>query len=180
MDITSKGTEVTRREGISGLQQQKSQGYLNFFDLAALSLGLSRIFADNQTKEEKGETSLRKNCRKENRLARLQEHLDFTERKKNTLLKSEEDKTKLQNHIEQTREKLGDVKREGEALNKKLVKVENDIQVLAMENMEINLCPIMDMIILNHTLQSKLDLREQVLIVEKPKKQLRSCYCQCS
>ncbi|KAL2461037.1 P-loop containing nucleoside triphosphate hydrolase superfamily protein [Abeliophyllum distichum] len=49
------------------------------------------------------------------------------------LLKSEEEKTKLQNQIKQTREKLGDVKREGEALNNKLGKVENDIQVLAME-----------------------------------------------
>ncbi|XP_022869345.1 kinesin-like protein KIN-12E isoform X2 [Olea europaea var. sylvestris] len=49
------------------------------------------------------------------------------------LLKSEEEKTKLQNQIKQTREKLGDLKREGEALNKKLGKVESDIQVLEME-----------------------------------------------
>ncbi|KAL2510995.1 P-loop containing nucleoside triphosphate hydrolase superfamily protein [Abeliophyllum distichum] len=43
------------------------------------------------------------------------------------LLKFEEEKTKLQNQIKQTREKLGDVKREGEALDNKLGKVENDI-----------------------------------------------------
>ncbi|KAL2554375.1 kinesin-like protein KIN-12E [Forsythia ovata] len=99
MDVTSKGTEVTRREGISGLQQQKNNVEKTAVDLSWRNWHLSG--------------------------------------KATELLKSDEDKTKLQNHIEQTREKLGDVKREGEALNKKLGKVENDIQVLAMETMEV-------------------------------------------
>lgn len=53
--------------------------------------------------------------------------------KATALLKSEEEKTKLQNQIKLNREKLGDVRKEAEAMNGKLGKMESEIQVLEME-----------------------------------------------
>ncbi|KAK6144159.1 hypothetical protein DH2020_020979 [Rehmannia glutinosa] len=53
--------------------------------------------------------------------------------KATALLKSEEEKTKLQNQIKLTKAKLGDVKKEAEAMTEKLGKMEIEIQVLENE-----------------------------------------------
>ncbi|KAK6138175.1 hypothetical protein DH2020_028111 [Rehmannia glutinosa] len=53
--------------------------------------------------------------------------------KATALLKSEEEKTKLQNQIKLTKAKLGDVKKETEAMTEKLGKMEIEIQVLENE-----------------------------------------------
>ncbi|PIN20933.1 Kinesin-like protein [Handroanthus impetiginosus] len=49
------------------------------------------------------------------------------------LLKSEEEKTKLQNQIKLNKENLVHVRQEAEAVNAKLTKMDNEIQVLKME-----------------------------------------------
>ncbi|KAI3450790.1 hypothetical protein Pfo_007455 [Paulownia fortunei] len=49
------------------------------------------------------------------------------------LLKSEEEKTKLQNQIKLSREKLGDVRKEAEVVTGKLSKMDSEIQVIEME-----------------------------------------------
>ncbi|KAH6774814.1 P-loop containing nucleoside triphosphate hydrolases superfamily protein [Perilla frutescens var. frutescens] len=68
--------------------------------------------------------------------------------KASALLKSEEEKTTLQNQIKLNREKLGNVKKEAEAMNGKLAKMNSQIQVeetelqketLAVEEMNIKL-----------------------------------------
>lgn len=53
--------------------------------------------------------------------------------KATALLKSEEEKTKLQNQIKLNKEKLGDVKKQCEAMNKKLAKLGSEIQMLEAE-----------------------------------------------
>ncbi|KAG8387301.1 hypothetical protein BUALT_Bualt02G0007100 [Buddleja alternifolia] len=49
------------------------------------------------------------------------------------LLKSEEEKTKIQNEIKMNREKLGDLRKEAEFVKGKLAKLESEIEVLQME-----------------------------------------------
>ncbi|GFP97182.1 phragmoplast orienting kinesin 2 [Phtheirospermum japonicum] len=53
--------------------------------------------------------------------------------KATALLKSEEEKTKLQNEIKLRKEKLGDAKKETEALTKTLGKLDGDMKVLEVE-----------------------------------------------
>ncbi|XP_041992115.1 kinesin-like protein KIN-12E [Salvia splendens] len=53
--------------------------------------------------------------------------------KATALLKSEEEKTNLQNQMKLNREKLSDVRKECEAMNSKLAKVESEIQTLEAE-----------------------------------------------
>ncbi|CAI9785824.1 unnamed protein product [Fraxinus pennsylvanica] len=92
------------------------------------------------------------------------------------LLKSEEEKTKLQNQIKQTREKLGDLKREGEALNKKLGKVESDIQVLEMEvHKDMQFVQEMD-----HKLQQIIQEKKMLLeIKDEGRNRLESMIIEC-
>lgn len=53
--------------------------------------------------------------------------------KATALLKSEEEKTKLQNQIKLNTEKLGDVRKQSDAMNKKLAKMGSEIQMLEAE-----------------------------------------------
>ncbi|CDP15586.1 unnamed protein product [Coffea canephora] len=75
------------------------------------------------------------------------------------LLKSEEEKTKLQNQVKQTREKLGLARKEIEHMNNKLGKVEVDIQVVSNE-IENTLQSVEEM---GHKLQSIIKEKEMLL-----------------
>ncbi|KAL0437096.1 UNVERIFIED_CONTAM: Kinesin-like protein KIN-12E [Sesamum radiatum] len=79
------------------------------------------------------------------------------------LLKSEEEKTKLQNQIKLNKEKLRDVKKEAEAMTGKLGKIENEIQVLEVEVQKETLS-VQEM---NRKLQSIVREKEMLLEVQK-------------
>ncbi|KAL0460849.1 UNVERIFIED_CONTAM: Kinesin-like protein KIN-12E [Sesamum latifolium] len=79
------------------------------------------------------------------------------------LLKSEEEKTKLQNQIKLNKEKLRDVRKEAEAMTGKLGKIENEIQVLEVEVQKETLS-VEEM---NRKLQSIIQEKEMLLEVQK-------------
>ncbi|XP_057782073.1 kinesin-like protein KIN-12E [Salvia miltiorrhiza] len=80
--------------------------------------------------------------------------------KATALLKSEEEKTKLQNQIKLNREKLSDVRKEGEAMNWKLAKMESEIQALEAE-VQKEMLTVDEM-----TLKLQNSLQEKEMLVE--------------
>ncbi|KAK4441353.1 Kinesin-like protein KIN-12E [Sesamum alatum] len=83
--------------------------------------------------------------------------------KATALLKSEEEKTKLQNQIKLNKEKLRDVKKESEAMTGNLGKIENEIQVLEVE-VQKEMASVEEM---NRKLQSIVQEKEMLLEVQK-------------
>lgn len=83
--------------------------------------------------------------------------------KATALLQSEEEKTKLQNQIKLNRTKLGDVRKEAEATNVKLAKMERDIQVLEAEVQKETLA----VEAINLKLQNSLQEKEMLLEVKE-------------
>ncbi|KAL5763630.1 hypothetical protein ACOSQ2_016224 [Xanthoceras sorbifolium] len=87
------------------------------------------------------------------------------------LLKSEEEKTKLQNEMKLSREKLGVVKREFEDWTKKSWKIDSDIQALQMEIQKSSRCVEE----YEHALQAIMKEKETLLEVkEKGKTEIES------
>lgn len=83
--------------------------------------------------------------------------------KATALLQSEEEKTKLQNQIKLNRTKLGDVRKEAEATNVKLAKMERDIQVVEAEVQKETLA----VEVMNLKLQNSLQEKEMLLEVKE-------------
>lgn len=91
--------------------------------------------------------------------------------KATALLQSEEEKTKLQNQIKHNREKLSNVRKEGEALNMKLAKMESEIEALEAA-IEKETCAVDEMKLkLQNSLQEKEMLVE---VTENGKHELES------
>ncbi|RVW81754.1 Kinesin-like protein KIN-12E [Vitis vinifera] len=90
----------------------------------------SKIEEENRTQENEKVLLAIDNVQKEIPSPQINWHLGG---KATALLKSEEEKTKLQAEMKQSREKLGAVRREIEDLNRKSQKVETAMQTVEME-----------------------------------------------
>ncbi|KAI3461227.1 hypothetical protein Pfo_017890 [Paulownia fortunei] len=91
--------------------------------------------------------------------------------KATTLLKSEEEKTKLQNQIKLNREKLGDVRKEAEAMTRELGKMDSEIRVLEVE-VQKEMLSVEEM---NGKLQSIVQEKEMLLEIQENGKDEFEC-----
>ncbi|XP_021892636.1 kinesin-like protein KIN-12E [Carica papaya] len=153
--ISSSVTYYGQREVRARARVNASLGYFDKkkADLASLNLNKSEIEAA-QRKTQQSEFELRNNLvllkskldeenqRQENDKVLVTidniEKRDTSERnwqlsKATDLLKSEEEKTKLQSEVKQCREKLAAVREEFGVLDKKSAKIEKDIQIVLLE-----------------------------------------------